>query len=209
MQAVRPLIVAAMIALPAVTLATPATAQTPNAQAVTFLCRASAFGQTKDFTFNQPVDAAAPAQAAAGSALAVALSPAANTVPANAGNYPVNYIKDIALTVPTPTNSSYVSAALSGGRNLGGKPSVSSDANTTVVHTPGPINGGSQFQLPTLTLKLTAGGPGRIESRVGGTGYSDPGLTFTANVHASFFDVDVPVSCYPSPNPTLTVTTVS
>ena len=34
------------------------------------------------------------------------------------------------------------------------------------------------------------------------------GLTFTANVHASFFDVDVPVSCYPSPSPTLTVTTV-
>ncbi|WP_311137552.1 hypothetical protein [Streptomyces sp. I6] len=78
-----------------------------------------------------------------------------------------------------------------------------------VMSVPGPIGGGKTFTLPALDLDLTAGTSGSaIETRLSGTSYSSPGLTFTASVPILFVTVSVPTSCYPSPNPVLTSTAV-
>nr|BFF00484.1 hypothetical protein GCM10020241_21590 [Streptoalloteichus tenebrarius] len=77
-----------------------------------------------------------------------------------------------------------------------------------VVTIPGPIKGGADIELPTLHLGLTAGAQGTIESRLAGSGYDAPGLTFTATIQVAVFPVNAPVSCFPNPNPALTSTTI-
>jgi len=79
------------------------------------------------------------------------------------------------------------------------------------VTVPGPIPGGATFQLPALHLTLSASGASgtAIATRLSGTSYSDPGLTFSATVRAGIFTVNVPTSCFPNPSPVLTSTTIA
>lgn len=178
------------------------------ASTVTFSCQGSAVGQTSTLTLNQAVDASAPATVAPGGAVRIVLTPAPTTLPTEAGGYPVNSVKGLQLTVPVPANASYVAATLSGGANLGGTPTVTQQGANLVIAVPGPINGGATFQLPALTLDLTAGSSGSITSTIAGTSYDDPGLTFTASVTVVGLPVDVPTKCFPSPQPSLTTTTI-
>ncbi len=76
------------------------------------------------------------------------------------------------------------------------------------LHLDGPIAGGSQFELPTVTMHLTAGQSGAIETRLHGTGYGDPGLAFTAVAASIIGEVTVPSRCFPKPNPVLTTTKI-
>lgn len=175
--------------------------------AVTFQCRGSAAGQTADFAMGQDVDSSAPSTVAAGAAFDVVIDPAPNTLPATASGYPVNSVRDVVLVMPVPGNASYTSAELTGGSGLHSTPSVSRDGDTISIAIPGPIPGGSDFELPTIIVRLTAGSSGTITSSLYGSGYSDPGLTFTASVTA-LFTVDAAVACHPEPNPTLTTTTI-
>ncbi|MBV8934098.1 MAG: cyclase [Kutzneria sp.] len=175
---------------------------------VNYACQSSAAGQTGGGTLTQTLDATAPATVKAGGTLSVVLTPAVGTLPTQAGGHTLQSLKDAALTIPIPANSSYVSSSLSGGSGLNSTPTLTKTDNAVVMHVPGPIKGGSTFQLPQLTLNLTAGTSGTITSTLGGTSFNDPGLTFTATVLV-VIPVDAPTACYPNPSPTLTTTTIT
>lgn len=201
----KPARIAALALLPLLVFASTAQAAT---HPITYKMRASAVGQTSEFTLNQTIDATAPATAAPGSAVAVVIDPAPNTVPAEASGYRVREIKNLALKIPVPANSTYRSATLQGGSGLNSTPTVTLEGSTLVLKLAGPLKGGANFELPTLTINLTAGASGAITSKLGGTSYSDAGLTFTAVVIAGFFPVDAPATGYPDPSPALTTTTI-
>jgi len=168
-------------------------------------------GAPEQLTLNNAVQADAPATVAPGGTFEATLAPEPTTVPAEAGGYRVNRLQNLVLSVPVPAGSTYQSATLTGGSNLGsGIPSVKQADNVVTVTVPGPLTGGSTFQLPALHLNLTATGAAGsvIETKLAGTSYAAPGMTFTANVQAGPFPVNVPTSCYPNPSPTLTSTTV-
>lgn len=197
--------VAALALIPTLTLGSASYA----AQTATFKCEAKAAGQTANFSLNQDLDATAPATAKAGDALTVVLDPAPNKLPAEAGGYPIKDVKDLALKIPVPANSTYVSATLAGGSGLGSTPSVALEGSDVVLKVAGPVKGGSDFELPTLTLNLKAGAAGTIISKLGGTSYDAPGLTATANVTGPLgLPISAAAKCYPDPNPTLTTTTI-
>lgn len=201
----RPLAVAMLAGLTVFGVATSASAAT----AVTYNCQASALGQTGSFTVNASVTATAPSTVAAKSALTITESVGSITVPTSASGYTVKSINTIKLKVPVPTNSTYNSATLSGGSNYGsGKPSVSEASNVITISIPGPINAGTTFTLPTLTLKLTSGSSGTITSSLSGTSYSNPGLTFTAVISVIGISVNASAVGYPSTTPSLTSTTI-
>ncbi|MER6799255.1 cyclase, partial [Amycolatopsis mediterranei] len=73
---------------------------------------------------------------------------------------------------------------------------------------PGPIAGGATFELPTVTAHLTAGQSGTIQTKLGGTSYSDPGLTFKAVASTIIGDLTAPTACFPNPSPVFTTTTI-
>jgi dehydratase len=201
----RPLAVALLAGLTAFGVATSADAAT----GVTYDCQASALGQTGSFTVSASVTATAPSTVAADSALTITESVGSITVPTSASGYTVKSINGIKLKVPVPTNSTYDSASLAGGSNYGsGKPSVSEASNVITISIPGPINAGTTFTLPTLTLKLTSGASGTITSSLSGTSYSNPGLTFTAVISVIGISVNASAVGYPSTTPSLTSTTI-
>jgi len=198
-------------ALALATTFAPASAAIAATVPVTFDCQAQPpIGSPQQFTLSTSIVADAPANVGVGGTFGATLATDPITVPSNAGGYPVNNLHDLVLKVPVPQGSTFQSATLTGGSNLGGTPTVSESNNIVAVTIPGPIAGGSTFQPPALGLTLTASGdPGTtIDTHLAGTGYADPGLTFTANVQVTFFSVDVPTSCYPNPSPTLTSTTI-
>jgi dehydratase len=180
---------------------------------VAFDCQAKPpIGDPQKLALNSSIQADAPATVAAGETFEATLAPDPITVPADAGGYAVNELHDLTLKVPVPAGSTYLSATLTGGSNLGsGTPEVSQADSVVTVTVPGPLAGGSTFQLPALHLSLTASGAAgsTIETRLAGTSYDDPGMAFTANVKVSFFSVNVPATCFASPSPTFTSTTIT
>jgi dehydratase len=202
----RLLVVAALALLPVFGASVAANAVT---QTVTYDVQSTAAGQTVNSTLSVGVDTTAPATVAPGSAVSVVLAPQPLTVPSSAGGHTINQIQNIALKIPVPTNSTFVSATLSGGAGLGSAaPSVAQSGGVVTVTVPGPIAGGATFTLPTLTLGLTAGSSGTITTQLAGTSFSDPGLTFTAVVSVLGFPVNAPSNGFPNPNPVLATTTI-
>lgn len=174
-----------------------------------FDCRGDAPTGAEYFTLQQTTDITAPASVAPGSGFDIVIDPAPNTVPSEVNGYTVERIENIDLRIPVPTNSTFDSVELSGGANLGSTPPTVDVANgIATLHIAGPIGGGEQYELPTITAHLTAGSSGTIETRLDGTGYDDPGLTLNAVVSTLLGSVDVPSNCYPNPNPALTTTTI-
>ncbi|ONI76943.1 cyclase [Actinosynnema sp. ALI-1.44] len=199
-----PLLTLGATAPAAVSAAVSAAGQTINYQV-----RASALGQTAELVLTQDVDSTAPASVAPGGALKVTIDPAPNTVPSSGGGYQIREIKTVALKMPIPANSTFVSASVSGGSGLGTTPpSIAREGNDVVLKVAGPLKGGAAFELPTVTIDLTAGSSGKIESKLGGTSYDAPGLTFTAVIIALGFPVNAPSVAYPNPSPVLTSTTI-
>ena len=186
---------------------------TPQAMAapfdINFDCNGDAPTGAQQFTLQQSTDVSAPETVAPGAAFDVVVDPAVNTIPGEVNGNTVKEVGGFDLRLPIPANSTYVSADLAGGSNLGpNPPTINVENGVATVHLDGPITGGSEFELPTITVHLTAGESGTIETRLAGTSYDDPGLTFTAVVSSIIGDVDVPSSCFPNPNPTLTTTTI-
>lgn len=179
-------------------LAAPANAATVS---VNWNCRAAGIATT---TMTASITGTAPSTAAAGSAVAITLAPGASTVPSVVSGFTVNYIKDQTLTFAAPTNSTLVSASVSGGSVAG---TVAISGGKVVLTIPGQINAGTTFTPPAVTINVTAGAAGTpITSKWAGTSYTDYGMKQTTNV--SLFG-NVGSTCYPSPSPTLTSTTVS
>lgn len=176
---------------------------------ITYDCAADTPFGTEYATLNQTVDATAPATVAPGGALDVVVDPAPNQVPSEVAGYDVEEVHTFTLKVPVPTNSSLDGVDLTGGSGLNSVPTWSEDNGIVVVKFAGPIAGGAEFELPTITAHLTAGASGSIDTKLYGTSYDDPGLTFTVVVNTFFGDISAPTSCYPNPNPVLTSTTIT
>jgi dehydratase len=185
----------------------PASRSSAN-QTIVYKVRASALGQTADLTLNQDINATAPASVAPGGALSVTIDPGPNTVPSSGGGRTISEINTISLKLPVPANSTFVSASLSGGAGLGSTPpSVGKVGNDVVLNVKGPLKGGAAFELPTVKINLTAGASGTIQTKLGGTSYDAPGLTFNAVV-VVIFPITAPAKAYPDPSPVLTSTTI-
>ncbi|RZQ60477.1 cyclase [Amycolatopsis suaedae] len=158
--------------------------------------------------FDQDATVTAPATVAPGGALDVVIDPAANTVPAEVAGYKIKHIKTFALKIPIPANSTWVGADLTGGSGLGPTPpKIEVSGNVATLSFPGPLAGGAAFELPTVTAHLKAGTSGTIETKLAGSSYADPGLTFTAVV-TQLVDIEAPTSCFPNPSPVFTKTTI-
>ncbi|RZS31447.1 dehydratase [Herbihabitans rhizosphaerae] len=205
-SSLRALAVAAIAAATVVGLAPTASAA---AHDITFDCRAKTPIGDQQATLTQTVDATAPATVAPGGALDIVVDPTPNDIPGEINGNKIKEVKNFTLKVPIPANSTYVSADLTGGSGLGPTPpEIKVENGIAVVTFPGPIAGGAQFELPTITAHLTAGQSGAIESKLYGASYDDPGLTFTAVISSIIGDVEAPTSCFPNPNPVLTTTTI-
>ncbi|MBB4682536.1 cyclase [Amycolatopsis jiangsuensis] len=201
----RLIALAAAAVLP-LTLATPASAATT----ISFDCQADApvVGPQK-VALDQDADVTAPETVAPGGTLDVVIDPAPNTVPGEVSGNTVKEINTFALKFPVPANSTYVSADLAGGSGLGSTaPEIAVADGVATLSFPGPIAGGATFELPTITVHLTAGDSGTIETKLAGSSYDDPGLTFQAIASSIIGDVTAPTACFPSPSPVFTTTTI-
>jgi dehydratase len=155
------------------------------------------------------VDVQAPGTVAPGGALDVVVDPAPGEVPESANGIAVKEINTYSFEVLIPSNTTFVSADLTGGSNLGDTPPTLTVADgVATLSFPGPIAGGSTFEMPTITLHLTAGQSGIIESRLSGTSYGDPGLSMTAVATFLGADIEAPTACFPNPSPVFTTTTI-
>lgn len=183
----------------------------PPASAVpytaTFDCQGSTPTGPQTFPFTQHTEVTAPATVAPGGELTVVVDPAPNTIPTTVNGNTVRRVQTLALKIPIPANSTYVSATLTGGSNVG-TTGITVSGGIATLTASGPMNGGATFELPTITVRLQAAQSGSIQTRLHGTGYSDPGLTFTAVVASFLGNINVPTRCYPNPNPVITTTTI-
>ncbi|MBM7772536.1 dehydratase [Actinokineospora baliensis] len=201
----RALSIVALVALPLVALAPPAAAVPVT---VNYACQATALGSTYPATLTQPVDVSAPASVTSGGALSVVIDFQSASIPATVGSFTLVRVQNLTFKVPVPANSTYVSSSLSGGSGVGAT-NLTVSGGVATLTAAGPVPGGGTFELPTITLDLTAGAPGTIQTSLYGTSFADPGLTATGVVRVPLLgNVTVPASCYPSPNPALTTTTV-
>jgi dehydratase len=197
-----------MAAAAAAALAVVSAPQALAATDINFDCQASTPLGNQTSSLVQVVDATAPATVAPGAAFDVVVDPAPGQVPSQANGFTVKNVNTFTLRVPVPSNATLTGIDLAGGSNLGGTPTSSVSGGVITIQFPGPIAGGSTYELPTITAHLTAGASGVIESTLGGTSYANPGLTFTTVV--SFIgDITAPTSCFPNPNPVLTSTTIA
>lgn len=185
-------------------LAQPASAAQIDA---TYTCQADTPIGQQEASFAQTLDATAPETVAPGGAMSVVLDPAPVTVPSEAAGLSVKELHTFSLRVNVPTNSTFESVSLEGGSGLDGPVEASESGGVITLTVPGNIAGGETIELPTLTINVTAGESGTVESSLTGTSYSDPGLTFTAVVTV-IVDVEAPTTCYPEPSPVLTTTAI-
>ncbi|WUJ75210.1 hypothetical protein OG809_18475 [Kribbella soli] len=182
---------------------------TPTQPIASYACRADTKFGRHTLSLRQAVNATAPATVRPNARFTVAVDLQPGTLPSEVKGFKLQEVRDLALRIPIPANTSYVSAKLSGGSGLNSTPSVQLDGNTAVVKVAGPIPGGASYQLPTLSVRLKSGRAGTtIETKLKGTSYDDPGLTLQAKIKWKFLSTTAPVACYPDPNPALTSTRV-
>ncbi|RZU15532.1 dehydratase [Kribbella rubisoli] len=181
-----------------------------NAQPIaTYACRANTkFGQ-HTVSLRQAVNATAPVTVRPNTRFTVAVDLQPGSLPSEVKGFKLQEVRDLALRVPVPANSSYISAKVSGGFGLNSTPTAQLDGTDVVIKVPGPIPGGANYELPTLAVRLKSGRRGTtVETRLKGTSYDDPGLTLQAKIKWKFLTTTAPVACYPDPNPTLTTTVI-
>lgn len=152
-------------------------------------------------------DVTAPATVAPHATLTIQITPAPNTIPAEINNRPVEHVRDIAWKLRLPSNADYVSTTLSGGYGTG-PVNVSRLGNALWFTIVGPIAGGTDFQLPTISITLQAHRYGTIRLRLGDDRPYHPGLTFIARVQGSTVTADVPTACSAQPSVTLSTTRI-
>lgn len=198
---------AAVAAVSVVVLGAPQASAAPVD--INYECQAETPLGPQGSALTQTVDATAPATVAPGGTFDVVVDSAPNEVPSEAAGFEVDNVHSFTLKVPVPSNATLTGIELTGGSNLGGTPTSSVSDGIVTVQFPGPIAGGSTFELPTITAHLTAGASGASESTLYGTSFDDPGLTFTTVVSTIIGDISAPTSCFPNPNPVLTSTTIA
>ncbi|HET6295529.1 MAG TPA: hypothetical protein VFG33_19230 [Kribbella sp.] len=175
---------------------------------VSYACRADTkFGQ-HHLSLRQGADAKAPATVKPGGVFEVVVDLKPGSLPGEVKGFKLKEVRDLSLRIPIPANSTYVAAKLSGGSGLGSTPTLDVANGVATIRVSGPIPGGSDYQLPSLTVRLKAGRSGAIETRLQGSSFDNPGLNLQAKIKWKFVTIDSPVACYPDPNPPLTRTEI-
>ncbi len=160
--------------------------------------------------FDNGVTTNAPSSVAAGSNFQVEMTADPIEVPTSGGGQTILHLTNVKIRFDIPANSSFVSATVAGGSNLGaGTPTVAQVGNQIVLTVPGQLAAGTTANLPTVTATLQAtGAPGStIETQMSGTGYSDPGITWTTTIQ--LFGITANSSCYAPVNPVLSTTDIT
>lgn len=175
----------------------------------TYACRANTKFGRHSVSLRQAVNATAPATVRPNTRFTIAVDLQPGSLPSEVKGFQLQEVRDLALRVPVPANSSYISAQVSGGSGLNSTPTAQLDGTDVVIKVPGPIPGGADYELPTLAVRLKSGRRGTtVETRLEGTSYGDPGLTLQAKIKWKFLTTTAPVACYPDPNPALTTTPI-
>lgn len=128
-------------------------------------------------------------------------------VPSSASGQTIQNLNAVVVKFPVPAGSSFVSASVSGGSNLGsGTPTVANNSGVITLTVPGNLAGGSTAVLPTVTVNLTATGaaPAQIKTILAGSSYSNPGITFNAKISLG----NVPTKCFVNPSPVFSTTDI-
>jgi dehydratase len=178
-------------------------------QAINYDCQATTGFGNSNATFERVVEATAPETVAPGGDLTVTISSAPATVPTTASGLTVRSVRSFRSYYTIPENTTLVSASLSGGSDLGAEPVLTVEGNKITVTLDAEIPAGSTYQMPALTLNLTAGQEGTIEVKLGGTSYADPGLFFITQLDFLGMGLDAWTSCFPNPSPVLATTTIT
>lgn len=173
---------------------------------LTLLCQAQApvLG-AQNTTIPQTAEVIAPETAKSGEAFDIIIKPGPVTVPTSVNGITVKSVKNIALKVNIPDNVEFTSADISGGDV--GNPTLTVSGKVATLKAAGPFAAGKPFALPQVTAHVVAGAPGKVETHLGGTSYTDPALTLTTTANV-LVDVDAPTSCYPQSDPVLSTTTI-
>ncbi|MDX6260505.1 MAG: dehydratase [Kribbellaceae bacterium] len=183
-----------------------ASAAVPTAS---YACRADTKFGKQTFSLRQGVNAKAPANVKAGAGFTMAVDLKPGQLPSEVKGFKLKEVRDLTLRIPVPNNTWFISGRLIGGSGLGSTPTLEHSGRVVTVRLGGPVPGGSAYQLPTLSVRLKAGGSGRVvKTTLQGTSFDNPGLTLTATIKWKFITIKSPVACYPNPNPTLTRTQI-
>lgn len=86
-------------------------------------------------------------------------------------------------------------------------PTASVRDGKLTVTAPGPIAGGTVFDMPAVRLLLVADRPGTVTTAPGGSGWEDLGFAFTRLVVGE--SEYGPLQCYPDPAQPRTFTTTT
>jgi dehydratase len=148
----------------------------------------------------------------AGSNFQVTLTPDPITVPTEGGGYPIRNLNSVRVRFAVPAGSTFVSATLSGGSNLGtGTPTVGHSGGVVTLTVPGQLAPGTTAVLPTVTVILNAtGAPGTVlNARFSGSSYDSPAISFNAVVSTFLGNITGTTNCFPPTNPVVATTTIN
>jgi len=141
----------------------------------------------------------------------VKITPDPMTIPTTGGGQTIQNINTLKIKFPVPANSTYVSATLSGGSNLGtGTPTVSQASGVITLSVPGNLAPGTSAVLPTISVTLKASGPvaSTIKTILAGNSFTNPGITFNTQVQVIFV-IQAAVSCFVTPSPVFSTTNIT
>lgn len=185
---------------------------TTKVTTVVYNCQATPGGTDPD-GLQPSYEVTAPQAVTPGAQYVVTVVPEAFTLDASGSGGTVTQLTNMVWRVQVPANATIVSHSIAGWADIGsGTPTSALAGNIVSVTIPGPILAGSPATLPTLTLRLQATGAlgTRVEPRIAGTSYANPGLSFTARVDLGWLGiVDSALKCFPSPSPALHSTLIS
>ena len=185
---------------------------TTKATTVVFNCQATPGGTDPDGL--QPTyQVTAPQAVKPGAEYDMVVVPQVFTLNASSSGGTVTQLTNMVWRVEVPANATILSHSIAGWANVGaGTPTSTVSSGIISVTIPGPILPGNPATLPTITVRLQATGAlgSRIEPRIAGTSYGNPGVSFTARVDLGWLGtVDSALKCFPSPSPTLHSTLIS
>jgi dehydratase len=172
---------------------------------VPYLCRTLMDGTWVPINGHQrSYDSVAPTSAKIGQSFSVTVDPAPSTTnPAY-----IKTIKDVEVAFALPDNAVLVTYQLSGGSGLGdAPPRVKVTGKQLIVTAPGPIAGGTTYDMPAVTLVLRAPKTGTVTTAPGGTSFVKPGFSFSRQVVGE--DTWGPLQCYPDPAHPVVFTTTT
>lgn len=148
--------------------------------------------------------ATAPQAVKPGTNFTLTVTPQPFTLAASTSGGTVSEISNVVWRIAIPSGTTLVSQAIDGWANVGAATPTSTVSGSTVLVTvPGPVLAGVEARFPTLTMALTPTGAlgSRIEPKIAGTSYTQPGLSLGAKVTGTILGTLNPtLACFPSPS---------